>query len=100
MKRERNYLVFRLLEQDHQLLRELAKHLGLPDRHEALERLAAIVPSLDLPDARDQHRRPLRIGVPPKLQEALAKKQEETGQPLITILLAAAQRALEEARQD
>ncbi len=96
VKRERTYVTFRLVDEDYELLRDLAGSLDMADRHEALEHLASIVLGLDLPDIRGQRYRGLRIGIPASLQRVLNKKHEETGQPVIRILLAAAKQAVKD----
>jgi len=56
------------------------------DRHEALVALAAIIPQLTIPKA-ETVRHPMRIGIPRELDEALERKQIETGQTALVLLL-------------
>lgn len=91
MRKQRRYMTLRLLPDDRELLQEIGKgRVGIKDRHAALVELAQIVPELDLPDVREMERRPLRLGIPQELEDAIAAKVKETGQTFIAVLLAAA----------
>lgn len=90
-RREGDHVTFKLLPREHDLLQNLGR--GRPevaDRYSALAALAELVPGLDLEDIRGRERNAIRVRIPPALREAIDRKVEETGQPFVTILLAAA----------
>ena len=88
LKRNRNFHTFRLFSKERELLQHLGH--GKADRYEALCGLTEIIPELDLPDIRDRKPAPLRLGIPVALEAAIHLKAEETGQPYVRVLLAAA----------
>lgn len=95
--KEREQRVFRLLEEDREVLKNLADIIGEENRHAALERLAEIVPTLELEDIRGRERKALRLGIPTKTDQVIREKMEATGQTYTDILLRAAWTAKERA---
>ena len=90
-KREGEYTTFKLFEVEHDLLQNLGRgRPGIADRYTALEALAELVPDLDLEDVRGRNRHAIRVRIPPALKQAIDAKVKKTGQPFITVLLAAA----------
>ena len=93
-KRDREYRVFRLFEEDRELLRNLGRTLGQStgstDRYYAFRYLTPIVEHMKLADIRGRKRQSLRLGIPTELHEAIQKRAEETGQTYTDILLEAA----------
>jgi len=88
---ERNFVTFRLLKADRDLLRYLGRGPELEeDRHEALLALVPIVEALDMPVIKKSERKPLRFGIPKKLDTAIRKVTDETDQKFIGVLLEAA----------
>jgi len=88
LPRDRKFLTFRIFPEEKALL----QRLGQPkdERYVALCKLVDIVPELDLQDVRGRKRKPLRLGIPVALDAAIRQKCEETGQPYVGVLLAAA----------
>ncbi|MFW5690757.1 MAG: hypothetical protein ACOCXY_03005 [Planctomycetota bacterium] len=91
LARDRKYTTFRIFPDE----KELLQHLGrgpedAEDRYEALCELTDMVKTLDLPDIRNRERVPFRVGIPIELDAAIRNKVDQTGQPYIAVLLAAA----------
>jgi hypothetical protein len=85
---DRDYFVFRLLEEDWKLVKSLI--CDGRTWHEALEALTPIVKKMKLEKHAPPKRRPLRLGLPRKLREALDEKADKTEQPLTEVFLRAA----------
>lgn len=96
-KREGRFITLKIFEEERDLLQKLGQGPDdESDRYTTLAALALLVAGLDLPDIRKQKRRALRVQIPPALDEAIEQKAKATGQPWVTVLLAAA----EKFRQD
>lgn len=91
LRKERNFVVFRLFQQERELIRNLGRGSeSVADRHQALRDLVPIVEELNLPDIRNLKRKPIRIGIPEDLDAAIREVSERTGQTYTDVLLAAA----------
>lgn len=90
-RRERRFITLRLLDEDRDLIQNLAKgRESTPDRHAALSALVPFVRKLSLPDIREQERSALRVGIPAELEDVINEVAERTGQPFVAVFLAAA----------
>jgi hypothetical protein len=90
-RRTQRFLTLRLRKEDRELLQNLGRgREGVADRYEALCALREVLSDLRLEDVRDKERRPLRIGIPESLEEAIGEVVGRTGQPFLAVLLEAA----------
>jgi len=92
-KRERRSVTMRLLPADKELIQDLARDLGYPDRYLALLALVPIVRKLTF---EKEERKPFKFGLPAELEEALREKAEEQDVSQVQVLLAAARKLREQ----
>lgn len=85
---KREYYVLQLLDEDKQLLRNLAEKAG--GMNEAMLALAPIVEKLEWPHHEPPKRYPVRVPVPGELKKAVERVHKKSGIPLVEILLQAA----------
>lgn len=91
-KRERRWAILQLLEEDHLRLRRLGIESGYADRYAALVGLVPFVREMKEDNLiKPPERRPLKLGIPPELDEAIKAKANELGVTSIKVLLSAAQ---------
>lgn len=85
---DRDYYVFRLLEEDKKLLKELRSGVGT--MHSAMLALVPVVEEADWPKHESPKRCPMRVPIPGELKRAMQKVKKKTGLPMVEILLRAA----------
>lgn len=85
------FKTFRLLPEDRTLLQDLGRGTdGVENRTEALEQLAEVLETMQIPKVGAQDRRALRLGIPLELDTRIREIVEETGQTYIDVLVMAA----------
>ncbi len=89
-QKDRDFIVFRVLPEDRELLRTLGQGPGEISRHDVLTELVKY-----LPPAKEKLQ-PLRLGIPTKLHIALKKRSKAIGKTQIELLLNAAKKYRED----
>lgn len=85
--KDRRFTVFRVHEEERELLRSLGPCDDI-ERYDVLLGLIDVLPDIELQPKKV--RRPIRLGIPPELEEAIDKIARKTKKPFVEVLVAAA----------